>query len=1086
MFVRKFCVYSFLAVLSVSSLCCGAANVLSNPGFENVNDANWVRRGCTFTYTTEQKHSGSYSGKATARTANWQGIQQSLLGKLIDGNSCTISGWVKLENLASTTASISIEKSVNGTTSYESVAYQVPVNNTGWTRLSGNYTLHAAGNLTVLNVYFELADATAGFYVDDANVAVEGYIPPIPVDNSIKAQPCWTQTDSGNAGKADYAQDIAADSSGNVYVTGYSKNTNTSYDFVTIKYSPDGNNVWTRTYNRPVSGVDYALALAVDANSDIVSAGCSYLQSDFDGTIVKYTSAGGLLWAKTYNYSGQNDEIFFDVATDSGKNIYAVGETDDDCLIVKFSPQGDVLWAKTYNGSANGYDTLYKLALDSAGNIYACGQSAVSGKGQDCLVLKYSPSGNLLWSKTYNGPVNGWDLLESIVVDSAGNAYAAGSIQTASDSDYITMKYSPSGTLLWASPYTGTASGWDESYAIILAPDGNAAVTGYSQGLTSADAATIKYNSQTGAQIWAARYNGKADSTDCAEAIAADTRGNIYVLGRCTEVNNLDYLLVCYDNNGEQLSAMNYDGPAWQTDVGTAITAYQKEVYITGNSAGLKGDQDIRTIKPYFTCKVDPAIHYQTLDGIGAGGGWDQNYLLYHPLKDTLYDLLFNQLGLDIYRVRNTYQIDSGYLSESAQIVTEARAQTGRPLKIMLCSWSPPAELKSNNSTLGGGNATLARTQYGYYRYNDFAQWWIDSLDAWAAAGVVADYVSMQNEPDFDAVWDSCRFDATENSRVAGFNLAFDALANKVANMPNPPKLIVPDTAGFALASSPSVLADYLVAINNTDAVYGYCHHLYNGGGNEDNPDGFIPAMTIFAAAFYDKPRFQTEFAKDDNVTLTFNDAMNLAIVMHNSLVIEQVSSYTYWELFWTAPKGLVGLFDLGSAEYIINPVYYAFKHYSAFTDPGWQRIDAVTDSSVLRISSFVSPDNSKMSIIIVNPGFKFMTLDMKSLGDFNNVTGDVYQTTADKNCQFTGQVSKDEFLFIPEKSITTISFPTTMAACVDPPAGDLNGDCKVDFFDINELGAGFTGSKANILTLKNIAESWLECGFDNQSACWQ
>ncbi|MGA2915783.1 MAG: carbohydrate binding domain-containing protein [Sedimentisphaerales bacterium] len=1081
MSVRRFSVYSFFAViLSTFSLCYSDTNLLINPGFENIADGNWVRRNCTFAYTNEQHRNGSYSGKASDRTATWQGLQQSLLGKLKDGNSCTISAWVRLNNAASDTVRITIQKTVDGVTSYDGVASGT-ANNTGWVYLSGNYTLTAPGNISVLYVYFEGPAIGVNFYVDDANVAVTQYVPPPPVDNSVKAQFCWMQQYSGSATGSDYAQDIALDSAGNVYVTGYAKNTGTNYDFATIKYSPDGTPVWTRTYNNPGSYTDYATAMAVDANSDIVVAGCSYTTTGYDGIIVKYTSSGNQLWAKAYNYSGTGDDIFYDVAVDSSRNIYAIGERNGDCLIVKFTPDGNVAWTKIYNGSANGYDSLYSLALDASGNVYACGESAGIGTDQDCLVLKYSSAGNLLWAKTYNGPANGWDLLEAIAVDSAGNAYVTGSVETATDSDYITIKYAPDGNLLWTASYTGTAWGWDESYAITLTSDGNVAVTGYSQGTTSADAATVKYNSQTGAQVWASRYNGTGNSTDYTEAIAADSRGNVYVAGRSTEGSSMDYLTICYGPDGTMFWKMSYNGPASQMDIATAIAVSGDEVYVTGRCADSSGKFDYGTVKytPFYVDgQADASIRYQVLEGFGASNTWSGNGIValgnYNP---AIFDVIFGDLGLDILRLRNTYGYGDNYITNSAQTIAAGRARTGRPLKILLCSWAPSANLKSNGALNGGGNATLARDEYGNYRYNDYAQWWYDSIVYYRSLGISPDYVSMQNEPDYDAAWDSCRFDPTENGAVAGYDQAFDAFSVKIATLPNPPKMLAPETAGFIS------LADYINALIDRSPVYGYDHHLYNGGGGVDNPDAYIPAMTNFATAFNDKPRMQTEFSKGDVVPLTFTDSMNLALMMHNSLVVEGASSYMYWELAYSAPQGLV---MITPTSWTINPVYYAFKHYSAFTDPNWQRIEASTTDPNLRISAYISPNNNQISIVIINPSYNFTTLDISSLGNFNAVSGKIYRTIATENCALIGEYEEGVSVTLPAKSIVTVALTGNTSSCSNPPAGDLNHDCQVDFFDIVALGASFTGSQANHLTLKNIADTWLQCGLANPADCWQ
>jgi len=68
-----------------------------------------------------------------------------------------------------------------------------------------------------------------------------------------------------------------------------------------------------------------------------------------------------------------------------------------------------------------------------------------------------------------------------------------------------------------------------------------------------------------------------------------------------------------------------------------------------------------------------------------------------------------------------------------------------------------------DSGTLAGGPSA--------YVYDDFADWWADSITAWSGYGVDIDYVSIQNEPDWNGN-DRCLFDPTENSTNAGYDEA--------------------------------------------------------------------------------------------------------------------------------------------------------------------------------------------------------------------------------------------------------------------------------------------------------------------------
>ncbi|HEX3045334.1 MAG TPA: hypothetical protein VHY08_11295, partial [Bacillota bacterium] len=99
---------------------------------------------------------------------------------------------------------------------------------------------------------------------------------------------------------------------------------------------------------------------------------------------------------------------------------------------------------------------------------------------------------------------------------------------------------------------------------------------------------------------------------------------------------------------------------------------------------------------------VNVNITYQTLEGFGAAVAWMQEWLTEHPNKVEIYDLLFNGLGLDIYRFRNQYRNTADFDQGTTEILKMAQASLGHPIKTLLCSWSPPADLKVGGVLNGG------------------------------------------------------------------------------------------------------------------------------------------------------------------------------------------------------------------------------------------------------------------------------------------------------------------------------------------------------------------------------------------------
>jgi O-glycosyl hydrolase len=417
-------------------------------------------------------------------------------------------------------------------------------------------------------------------------------------------------------------------------------------------------------------------------------------------------------------------------------------------------------------------------------------------------------------------------------------------------------------------------------------------------------------------------------------------------------------------------------------------------------------------ISPNATGQIDTGIRYQKIEGFGAGGAHYTMEFVNHQKKAELYNLLFKELNIGIFRIRNNYDMEPKSFDETVEIIKGGQAALGRDFKIMLTSWSPPARLKSNGSTARG---TLAKKD-GKFVYDEFAKWWADSITAYEKAGVKIDYISIQNEPDYEAPWDSCRFSPAEDSNVAGYNAVFKAVWNKLnANSElEMPKMVAPETYSLNTA------IEYIDKLQNLSHVYGFVHHLYGCSGCAEAPDRYIPEMEKLKSKYGSKSLMQTEFQNEPN---KWTGAMNMAILMHNSLVVENVAAYLYWDLFWGPTSGMVSFSPTDPSFYAVKPVYYAFKQYSAFIDSGSQRIEASTDNPGLRISAYTSADNKRLTAVIINTAPSTdITLNL-SLKGSAVYKGEIYRSSETEKCIQVGSFDGSSSLKLPAKSITTLVF---------------------------------------------------------------
>jgi uncharacterized delta-60 repeat protein len=415
----------------------------------------------------------------------------------------------------------------------------------------------------------------------------------------------WVARYNGPGNGNDDAYAMAVDNSGNVYIAGYSYGSDTLSDYATVKYSPDGNQLWAARYNGPGNNVDHADALAVDNFGNVYVTGYSYGSGTRDDyATIKYSPDGNELWVARYNGPGNDYDKAYALAVDNSGNVYVTGEsrvnsTNYDYATIKYSPDGNQLWVTRYNGPGDGSDYARALAVNSSGNVYVTGYSYGSGTYNDYATIKYSPDGNQLWVARYNGLENKNDAARALAVDSFGNVYVTGSgYNSGTLDDYATVKYSPDGNQLWVTHYNGPGNNLDSAYALAVDDSGNVYVTGSSHGSgTYEDYATIKY-SPDGNQLWVARYNGTSENyVDNARALTIDISGNVYVTGRSAGVDS-DYATIKYSPSGNQLWAVRYNGPSNSYDDAYALAVDNSgNVYVAGYSYGSGTSADYAAIK---------------------------------------------------------------------------------------------------------------------------------------------------------------------------------------------------------------------------------------------------------------------------------------------------------------------------------------------------------------------------------------------------------------------------------------------------------------------------------------------------------
>jgi hypothetical protein len=246
----------------------------------------------------------------------------------------------------------------------------------------------------------------------------------------------------------DWGCDIAADSSGNAYITGETESTNFptanplqasihgAQDAFITKLNAAGSALIYSTYFGS-TGLDYGIGIAVDSAGNAYVTGVTNfldfptvnpIQASFgggqkDAFVMKLSASGSSLAYSTF-LGGNDTDYGFGIAVDSSGNAYVTGLTRstnfptvnpsqanhggqvnhdrglDDAFIAKLNALGNALVYSTYLGG-NNCDTGYAIAVDSSGNAYVTGwtsssdfptanafQASYSGYYDDAFVTK--------------------------------------------------------------------------------------------------------------------------------------------------------------------------------------------------------------------------------------------------------------------------------------------------------------------------------------------------------------------------------------------------------------------------------------------------------------------------------------------------------------------------------------------------------------------------------------------------------------------------------------------------------------------------------------------------------------------------
>lgn len=467
------------------------------------------------------------------------------------------------------------------------------------------------------------------------------------------------------------------DAFGYIYVAGTYTDTSTAADWIIVKYTPAGNKLWTKTYDGGNSGDDFVHAITID-RARIYVTGSMFGSNGDDYSTMGFDYDGNLIWSVTYDGPARGSDIAHDIKVDASGNVFVTGEsegssTGKDIATIKYNSSGTQVWVVRYDGSASDDDNASVLAVDGGGNVIVAGYSINSSSNKDAITIKYTNSGTQSWTNIFNGSTNEEDYASAITIDANDNLYIAGKTTNSTElSNYLIIKYKSSGSTEWISTYDGPARNEDRANDIVFS-DGFIYTTGESKGssggITTYDYATIKYD-LNGVLKWLQRYNGPANGDDKSIAIIADYTGDIVITGSSNDTTGYDYLTVAYDTSGSSLWLERYSNPNYSNDdMADKLAADDMgNIYVTGASYSSSSMLNLTTVK-YADVQKNTDVIRGKLEMLAVG-------LLNESQNDTIKNIV---------NVSCALSVDSFYFIRYDSLIARVERE-GLPLKTRMNS----------------------------------------------------------------------------------------------------------------------------------------------------------------------------------------------------------------------------------------------------------------------------------------------------------------------------------------------------------------------------------------------------------------
>jgi glucuronoarabinoxylan endo-1,4-beta-xylanase len=350
------------------------------------------------------------------------------------------------------------------------------------------------------------------------------------------------------------------------------------------------------------------------------------------------------------------------------------------------------------------------------------------------------------------------------------------------------------------------------------------------------------------------------------------------------------------------------------------------------NTIGLVNSaQASLTVSSLPTVTINWSDVHQVIDGFGASSAVTGDGIT--SSQADLFWSTTNGVGLSLLRVQ--LQTDGTY----PDIATMQKAQD-RGVRIWGTPWSPPGSMKSNGTTTNGGSLLTSE----YQAYADYLSKYVLTLKNSYGFDLYA--MSVQNEPNWVANWDSCIWNGQQFHDFLANNLLPTFAKNGIKT-----KIMMPEETGWFFDRATATLSDP----NTAAGVSIIAAHNYDGAQASPYPLG----------QSLGKQLWETEVSTTDPYDGSINNGLFWGQKISDWMTIANANAWHYWVLL--NPGGGDNGALMGPSNQPTKRLY-VMGNFSKFVRPGYYRIGtSASPVSGVSISAYKDPVTGKFAIVALN-----------------------------------------------------------------------------------------------------------------------